>query len=143
MQESRFTIRVVQWNEAEPDIRFIRETVFMGEQGVPEDLEWDGLDPACVHVLALDPDEKPIATGRMTAGGRIGRMAVLGPWRARGVGDLILITLLREARRRALRRVTLAAQTHAIPFYERHGFIGLGEVFPDADIPHMEMALDL
>jgi len=143
MREARFRIRTVTWEQAETDIRAVRETVFIQEQRVPEDLEWDGLDPECEHVLAYDDRGNVIGTARLTEDGRIGRMAVLEPWRGRGVGDLLLQAVLDLARRQGFPRVTLAAQTYAIGFYERHGFTAVGGVFPDAGIPHREMILEL
>lgn len=143
MSRSPTAIRIVRWVDRESEIRAIRETVFMHEQGVPEELEWDGLDPVCEHVLAYDERGEAIGTGRLSEDGRIGRMAVLKPWRGRGLGRAILVALLERARKRSLARVSLAAQTYAIGFYEKYGFRATGDVFPDAGIPHQEMYLDL
>jgi predicted GNAT family N-acyltransferase len=143
MAANHISIRTVTWIEAEADIRAVRETVFMWEQNVPEDLEWDGLDPDCTHVLACDEHGEAIGTGRITAQGRIGRMAVLREWRNHGIGDLLLLALIDLARKRGLSRVTLASQTPAMGFYGRHGFRAFGDVFEDAGIPHREMSLDL
>ncbi len=139
--ESR--VAIVQWTEAELGIRAIRETVFMREQGVPEELEWDGVDPACVHVLAWNETGAAVGTARLQPEGKIGRMAVLKEWRGRGVGRAMLRTLLQVAIERGLTMVELAAQTQAIGFYEREGFRVIGEVFMDAGIPHRKMVLDL
>ena len=129
--------------EEEPGIRAVRETVFMAEQGVPEELEWDGLDHEAVHVVARDHSGGVIGTGRLLASGQIGRMAVLPEWRGRGVGTALLRCLLDEARRRGLQRVFLHAQTRALPFYVRHGFTPEGGVFLDAGIPHQAMTYRL
>ncbi len=143
MAGNEFIIRTVRWQEAEAGIRFVRETVFMQEQNVPEDMEWDGLDPECTHVLAFNLDGDVIGTGRITDSGRIGRMSVLREWRNHGIGDLILVALMDLAEKQGFRRITLAAQTHAMGFYERHGFRSTGDIFDDAGIPHQEMALEL
>ena len=143
MAGNEILIRTVTWSDSEADIRFVRETVFMQEQNVPEDLEWDGLDPGCTHVLAYSSGDYAIGTGRITPDGQIGRMAVLRDWRNRGIGDLLLVALIDLATKRNLQRVTMAAQTHAIGFYERHGFRTTGDIFDDAGIPHQEMCLDL
>lgn len=135
--ESR--IAIVEWTKAEPVMRFIREAVFIHEQGVPEELEWDGLDPLCVHALAWNDIGDAIGTARMEPDGKIGRMAVLKDWRGRGVGQALLQALLEVAARRGLSRVTLAAQTYAIGFYERAGFHVVGDLFIDAGIPHRLM----
>lgn len=135
-------IAFVPWEESESIIRGIREIVFMREQGVPEELEWDGLDPACLHVLAWNDSGTAIGTARLQPDGKIGRMAVLKEWRGRGVGRAMLRTLLQAAIERGLTMVELAAQTQAIGFYERAGFRVSGDIFMDAGIPHRRMVLD-
>lgn len=136
-------VEVVEWALAEQPIRNIRATVFIHEQAVPEDLEWDGLDPRCAHVLAWNDAGEAVGTARMQANGTIGRMAVLKDWRGRGVGRALLHALLDLATKRGLPRVTLSAQTHALGFYERAGFHVIGELFMDAGIPHRKMVKDL
>jgi predicted GNAT family N-acyltransferase len=136
-------VALVDWAEAEKAIRAIRQAVFIYEQAVPEELEWDGLDPLCAHVLAWNEIGEAVGTARIQAEGTIGRMAVLKDWRGRGVGFALLRTLLDLAARQGLSQVTLAAQTHAIGFYERAGFYAIGEPFLDAGIPHRLMVRDL
>jgi predicted GNAT family N-acyltransferase len=140
-RESDEAIRVelVDWSRAERLIRPIRATVFIHEQDVPEELEWDGLDPQCTHALAWNGAGEAIGTARMQSAGTIGRMAVLKTWRGRGAGRALLDALLDVAYRQGLSRVTLSAQTHAIGFYERAGFRAVGELFMDAGIPHRKM----
>jgi predicted GNAT family N-acyltransferase len=79
----------------------------------------------------------------MTAGGKIGRMAVIKAWRGRGVGTALLKELLTEARARGLTHVLLDARVQALPFYEKHGFRAEGEIFLDAGLPHLNMTLRL
>ncbi|MGC3976480.1 MAG: GNAT family N-acetyltransferase [Nitrospira sp.] len=141
--EQHIRVELVDWTHAQAVIRPIRETVFIREQAVPEELEWDGLDPQCAHVLALNELGDAIGTARLQAQGTIGRMAVLKDWRGRGAGRALLRTLLDCAVRQGLTRVTLSAQTHAIGFYERAGFHVVGELFMDAGIPHRKMVKDL
>ncbi len=136
-------VKLVDWVDAEPLIRPVRETVFIHEQAVPEELEWDGLDPQCAHVLAWNGQGDAIGTARMQPNGTIGRMAVLKDWRGRGAGRALLEALLDCAVRQGLTRVTLSAQTHAIGFYERAGFHVVGELFTDAGIPHRKMVKEL
>ncbi len=133
-----YRITTARFDE-EPGIRTIRETVFMAEQGVPEELEWDGLDHEAIHVVARNRNGEVIGTGRLLANGQIGRMAVLPAWRGRGIGSAMLQALLDEARKMGLKRVFLHAQIPALPFYARHGFEAFGETFQDADIPHRAM----
>jgi predicted GNAT family N-acyltransferase len=136
-------LELVSWLETEFVIRGIREAVFMVEQGVPEELEWDGFDPLCVHVIAWNDIGEAIGTARMQPEGRIGRMAVRKEWRGQGVGCALLQTLLDLATKRGLSRVTLAAQIHALGFYERAGFHAIGGEFMDAGIPHRMMVREL
>ncbi len=113
------------------------------EQGVPEALEWDGLDDQALHLLAEDDEGNAIATARMLADGHIGRVAVILSWRSHGVGKAMLRYLLEIAHQRGYRRVFLDAQVDAIDFYQQLGFTAKGETFMDAGIPHRHMFLDL
>ena len=121
----------------------IREAVFVVEQGVPVELELDGLDPACHHVLAFDPQGRPIGTARMQRCGHIGRIAVVLEWRKRGIGSGLLNALTEMARREGLESVDLDAQVHAIGFYEKHGFKRRGGAFMDAGLEHFNMVARL
>lgn len=124
-------------------LRAVREPVFVREQNVPIELEWDELDPLSRHVLALDARDQPIATGRLTPQRKIGRMAVLAPWRGRGVGAAVLERLVAIAREQGLPTVSLHAQEAAVGFYARHGFEAHGEPFDEAGIRHRHMTLAL
>jgi len=121
------------------DLRAVREPVFVVEQQVPLELEWDELDPQCRHVIARDDAHRPIGTGRLTPGHKIGRMAVLPEWRGRGVGEALLLALLEQARAQGLPEVSLHAQVDAIGFYEKFGFEPYGERFEEAGIQHQSM----
>ena len=120
-------------------LRHVRETVFVAEQQVPVEEEWDELDPQCQHVLARDADNRPIGTGRLTPQHKIGRMAVLKEWRGRGVGDALLVALMDKARSLGWTEVSLNAQVSAEAFYARHGFQPYGERFMEAGIEHQAM----
>ncbi|MGQ0802224.1 MAG: GNAT family N-acetyltransferase [Pseudomarimonas sp.] len=124
-------------------IRAVREPVFLVEQKVPPELEWDELDPLSRHVVARDFDGRPIGTGRLTPEQRIGRMAVLANWRGKGVGEAMLMRLLDQARDMGYLQIELHAQTHAIPFYARAGFVAEGDEFMEAGIPHQIMRIAL
>jgi predicted GNAT family N-acyltransferase len=139
--QAGFNVEVCSWaNDADRQaMSAVRETVFVHEQHVPPDLETDDDDPRSVHVLARAADGSPIGTGRLTPSGRIGRMAVLGGWRQRGVGTVLLDTLLNQARSRRIGTVQLHAQRNAIPFYRRHGFEADGGEFEEAGISHVRM----
>jgi predicted GNAT family N-acyltransferase len=133
------SIRIVRWSEAHDALSAVRTIVFIREQSVPEELEWDGLDESATHFLAEGEECQPIGTARLLADGQIGRMAVLAPWRRRGVGRAILDTALRSAKRRGMDAVWLHAQTHAVSFYQRMGFEIVSGEFLEADIPHVLM----
>jgi predicted GNAT family N-acyltransferase len=136
---SSFVVRRADWNRDREDLRQLRETVFVQEQQVPPELEWDGLDEACVHVLAVDRSGVAIGTGRLLPDGHIGRMAVLAAWRRRGVGAALLTELMRVALEHGFVQVMLNAQVQAMGFYRRYGFAPEGEEFLDAGIPHRRM----
>ena len=131
-------VRLVSWDTHQRDLLHVRRIVFIDEQAVPEDEEIDGRDPDCAHAL-VTVDGAPVATGRLLPDGHIGRMAVLATQRGHGLVGLVLEALCAEARRRGHPLVVLAAQTHAIPFYGKHGFRVYGDVFDDAGIPHRWM----
>lgn len=134
-----FTVEQVDYETALPDLRAVRETVFVREQGVPLALEWDELDPHCHHVIARDAEGHPIGTGRLTPEKKIGRMAVLPEWRGRGVGDALLEALIEQAGRSGWTELSLHAQVSAEDFYARHGFLPLGARFVEAGIDHQTM----
>jgi predicted GNAT family N-acyltransferase len=140
---SSITVRRVEWREAAAQLRAIRFEVFVTEQHVPEELEWDGRDEQCVHVLARTQAGQAVGTARLLPDAHIGRMAVLAQWRGHGVGGLLLGELLKAALARGHTHVELSAQTHAIGFYQRFGFAVVSDEYSDAGIPHRTMRLAL
>lgn len=136
------SIELAAWRLDEGAIARVRRAVFIEEQAVPEALEWEDVDPECDWVVARHGREV-VGVARLTPDGRVGRMAVLPAWRARGVGSRLLQAVLERARARGIERVTLNAQVQAVPFYARAGFRAEGPVFPDAGIPHRMMLFDL
>jgi len=136
-----YLVRRADWGEDEKALRLVRTRVFIEEQAVPEELEWDGADEGAVHALALDEAGHPIGTARLLRTGQIGRMAVLPAWRRRGVGRRLLRELLSIAAEEAYVEIFLNAQTSALPFYLRAGFVPVGDEFNEAGIPHRRMTL--
>ncbi len=138
-----FIVRAADWKHDEAAIAAVRRRVFVAEQRVPEALEWEAADPHCHWFVALSPEREIVGIVRLTEAARIGRMAVLPEWRRRGVGRALLDAALTAALALGFARVQLSAQTHAIPFYARRGFIAEGPEYLDAGIPHRTMTLDL
>lgn len=133
------TVRILPWSEARETARAIRYAVFVEEQGVPVELEWDDQDEPSWHALAYDAAGQPLATGRLLPDGHIGRMAVLKAARGTGVGALVLDALMGKAAELGYAELILNAQTHATKFYARVGFAQVGDAFEEAGIPHVEM----
>jgi predicted GNAT family N-acyltransferase len=119
----------------------IRRRVFVAEQGVAEEIEVDGLDPGCAHFVA-QLDGRPVGTARFRVAGdvaKIERVAVLAEHRTTGVGGALMAALEEHARREGFARVVLNGQTQVADFYERRGYRREGDVFVEADIPHVRM----
>jgi predicted GNAT family N-acyltransferase len=112
--DKAFSIVEAQLPDELPVIHTIRQQVFVEEQHIPGHLEWDGQDPSCCHVVALDPHHQAIGTGRISPDGRIGRMAVLKPWRSKGIGSAILDALLELARTKGHHSVYLHSRLEAV-----------------------------
>jgi tRNA(adenine34) deaminase len=137
-----FTVSSTSWAERvdREALTKIRFDVFVHEQSVPADSEIDADDPLSEHAVArMNKDGMAIATGRLLPNGHIGRMAVLKAYRGTGAGMAILRHLMARAQAKGFSFVELSAQTHAIPFYERAGFVAYGEEYLDCDIPHRMM----
>ncbi|GAB2182383.1 hypothetical protein DLREEDagrD3_26060 [Denitratisoma sp. agr-D3] len=134
-----FSLRSGTWDELASAAYLVREQVFVREQGVPVHMEVDEFDPVSRHVLALGPGGEPIGTGRLLPDGHIGRLAVLSPWRGKGVGQALMDRLLDEAAAADLASLALHAQSQAMDFYRPFGFLPVGEPFMEAGIPHQLM----
>ncbi len=141
--EAGFHVEPADYATDFEDLRRVRETVFVQEQNVPLEEEWDELDPRCHHVLARDAAGHPIGTGRLTPERKIGRMAVMRDWRGKGVGEAIMHALLDRARALGWPEVSLHAQVAAMGFYDKFGFEPYGERFEEAGIEHQAMRLAL
>lgn len=135
---NRYQVNDASWERDQDALRSIRTQVFVHEQGVSPDEEWDADDAGAWHVLAYE-GQVPVGTGRLTRSGKIGRMAVLSAHRNQQVGTLLLQRLLELAAAHRLDAVVLHAQVRAIPFYERAGFAAEGPVFEEAGIAHRLM----
>lgn len=133
------TVKHVDWQRAEALIRVVRHTVFVHELGIPAEVEWDGRDAECLHILAVDARGATLGTARMQADGHIGHMAVLKDRRGQGVGSQLLLSLIGIAREIRLPAVWLTAQIAVLPFYLKHQFVAEGEEYTEAGIVQRRM----
>lgn len=140
--ERTVTVTSGDWESLGEPASLIRRVVFIDEQQVPQEEEWDGLDSACLHFLATLQGE-PVGTARLLPDGHIGRVAVLSRARGTGIGYQLMQAAIHAARDAGHTQAVLSAQLHALAFYERLGFVAHGDVFMDAGIPHREMMLAL
>ena len=127
-----------------PSIHQVRSTVFIDEQRVPRELEFDDRDGVCRHVLAFDGDAA-VGTGRLDLdyGGKVGRVAIVATHRRSGVGRAIMERLHEIAREERQPRLWCHAQITAAPFYERLGYVRSGPIFVEAGIDHVRMEYDV
>lgn len=136
-------VRVGDWATLGRDAGAIRAEVFVEEQRIPAEMEWDAADAECLHAVAYNRFGLPLATGRLLQHvpgvAKIGRMAVSQSVRGSGVGREVLDALMKAARARGDHEVLLHAQTSAAPFYLRAGFAPRDVEFEEAGIPHIEM----
>jgi YbgC/YbaW family acyl-CoA thioester hydrolase len=145
--KSMTDVRVGPWDELGREASAIRTQVFVEEQKIPADMEWDAADAVCLHAVAYNRFGRALATGRLLEHvpgvAKIGRMAVLPGMRGSGIGRAVLDALMNAARARGDREALLHAQLSAAPFYSLAGFTPRGPVFEEAGIPHLEMVRSL
>ena len=143
-QSPSLSVDRAAWSEYENELKALRTTIFIQEQNVPEEEEWDELDSdaSTIHLLALW-ESKPVGTVRLLASGQIGRLCVLEGYRERGIAQQLLRQALNLAFARQQYNVFLFSQIPAIPLYERFGFRAEGNTFMDAGIPHKKMNLSI
>jgi predicted GNAT family N-acyltransferase len=140
-------IEIGEWPMMQAAAQAVRTAVFVHEQGIAPEDEWDADDATALHAVLFDLNGQPLGNARLlqpTAGlAKVGRMAVLKEARGQGYGARLLQALLREARRRSNKEVRLSAQRTAEKFYAAHGFVVVGEPFDEVGIAHVEMCLSL
>lgn len=139
------TLRLGPWSVLRESAGSVRTQVFVHEQGIPAELEWDEQDNLSVHVVLFTPDEVPIATARLLPSqsgvSLIGRVAVLQQHRGLHAGVAVMRALIQEAQQRGDHCLKLHSQQSAQGFYERLGFVVQGEPFDEVGIPHVTMVL--
>lgn len=134
-------IKKADWVSDNTKLKYLRRKVFIEEQGVAEELEWDTMDETAFHCLAYI-DDKPVGTARLQFDGQIGRMAVLKKYRNKGIGKKLLKYLINYHQSQSKTAITIHAQSQAIEFYKKIGFIKKGDEFMEAGIPHFIMSLN-
>jgi YbgC/YbaW family acyl-CoA thioester hydrolase len=145
--EDVLDVRVGSWADLREPARRIRTEVFIDEQRVPLEMEWDGADEQCVHAVAFNRLGQAVATGRLlpsqAGSAKIGRVAVNRVLRGAGVGRRLMEALMKAARDRGDKEIVLHAQRSAESFYRGLGFATRGDAFEEAGIPHIEMTRSL
>ena len=145
--EAMVDVQLGTWDRLGREASALRSEVFVQEQKIPAELEWDAADAMALHAVAYNRFDVALATGRLLAHeagvAKIGRMAVQGSMRGSGIGRAVLDALVQAARERGDARVLLHAQASAVGFYRRAGFSPDGPAFTEAGIAHQAMVLGL
>uniref|UniRef100_A6W0E6 GCN5-related N-acetyltransferase n=1 Tax=Marinomonas sp. (strain MWYL1) TaxID=400668 RepID=A6W0E6_MARMS len=131
------------WNSSKDQLTFVRKQVFIIEQGIDPQDEWDELDEDAVHFVSFGTTAVPTGTCRLTENGQIGRLAVLSAYRHQGYGEMLLIRAVKVAREMGIRKVFLHAQVDVQTFYEKQNFQTDGKVFLEAGKMHIRMERDI
>ena len=139
---TQFTIRTGSWDELQKDAKLIREQVFIQEQQIAAEDEWDAEDAVSLHFVVYDQDQS-IATARLLQNNSVGRVAVLKSHRGLGIGKLLMQQIIQQAKHEQREFLKLSSQVHAIQFYAALGFKVEGEQYLDCAIPHIDMRLVL
>ncbi|GAA5188125.1 GNAT family N-acetyltransferase [Acinetobacter kookii] len=135
-------IRSGSWDELQNDAKLIREQVFIQEQHIPVEEEWDAQDAVALHFVVYD-QAQPIATARLLQNHSIGRVAVLKAYRGQGIGKLLMLEMIQQAKHEQRKFLKLSSQVHAIQFYAGLGFQVQGDEYLDCGIAHIDMYLKL
>lgn len=139
---SELKLVVGDWERLGQEAKFVREQVFIMEQNISAEEEWDQHDALSTHFVIYD-QKQAIATARLLNDGHVGRVAVLKTYRGHGIGKLIMQYIIGYAEQQHRNELILSAQVHAIPFYDALGFQVLGESYLDCGIPHVDMSISL
>ena len=142
--ENNLKVEVVKWIDEYDSLTMIREKVFIEEQKVTFQLEWDGMDKEAIHFLAFK-NEKAIGCARafvIENYMQLGRMAVLKEYRGEGVGTALIEKAITTAKLNQLSAIYISAQCHAIDFYKKFGFEITSDIYLDAEIQHRDMKLE-
>lgn len=136
------TVEAGGWAKLGADATLVRDAVFVREQRIAAPHEWDEADLEALHVVAYRTSKgrrTVVGAGRLLPEGAIGRLAVLREARRLGIGSRMLQTMIQHATQHGNAAVRLYAQCRVVPFYQRHGFVTVGERFEEAGVEHIEM----
>lgn len=139
---SEFTVVVGDWHSLQQHAQHIRELVFILEQDIAPEDEWDDQDPISTHFVVYDAGQ-PIATARLLTNDHVGRVAVLKDYRSKGIGKLVMLEIIALAKQQQRKELILSSQVHATQFYSGLGFAVQGESYLDCGIPHVDMVMKL
>lgn len=135
---SNIKVELCPWADNQDTLQDIRKQVFVVEQNVSEELEWDGKDEEATHFIAFI-DDTAVACARIIDGCYIGRMAVMAPYRNLGLGAALIKKIRDYAEQKHLPVLKLSAQCHAFNFYRKNDFLATSKPYEDAGIPHIDM----
>ncbi|MGJ8693193.1 MAG: GNAT family N-acetyltransferase [Thalassotalea sp.] len=136
-----FSVSRVEWKEAKPLLRTIREQVFICEWRIPKHIEFDQHDKNAVHIIVCDDDtQEAVATGRMLPTGEISRIAVLTPYRKHKVDKVVLKGLLKVAKEMGLAEVYINSPLNKVEYYRSNDFNIAGNVYMEAGIARQKLA---
>lgn len=140
-------IEIGEWPLMQAPAQAVRTAVFVHEQGIAPEDEWDADDATALHAVLFDVNGQALGNARLlqpsATVAKVGRMAVIKEARGNGYGARLLQALIRCARQRRHKEVRLSAQRTAEGFYAAYGFVVVGEPFDEVGIPHVEMRLTL
>jgi predicted GNAT family N-acyltransferase len=142
--KNNLKVEIVKWIDDQAQLKNIREKVFIQEQKVTPELEWDGMDEKAIHFLVFK-DEKAIGCARaivIKSRMQLGRMAVLKEYRGQGAGSTLIDKAIVTAKLKQLSGIHISAQCNAINFYVKFGFEVMGDTYLDAEILHRDMTLE-
>jgi predicted GNAT family N-acyltransferase len=142
--KNNLKVEIVKWIDGHTQLKNIREKVFIQEQKVTPELEWDGMDEKAIHFLVFK-DEKAIGCARaivIKSQMQLGRMAVLKEYRGQGAGRTLIEKAIVTAKLKQLSSIQISSQCNAINFYVKFGFEVMGDKYLDAEILHRDMTLE-